>query len=218
MDSKTVNENLKIYDELKSVPETAKKKITGGRISGMTNISPMWRIKRLTEEFGASGIGWYTEVISKEIHEGDNGEKVAIVEINLYVKVDGEWSKPIFGTGGSMLVANEKSGKHTSDEAFKMAYTDAISVACKALGMGADVYYSEEKGMTEETKYDRDDLSFHSILAIKKRVEELLTVKQKNGMDFADMLASMNVSEKQFKQIMGYFDTLDKFEKLVRAL
>ena len=35
---------------------------------------------------------------------------MAIVDINLYVKVDGEWSKPIYGTGGNTLVKQTKSG------------------------------------------------------------------------------------------------------------
>ena len=59
------------------------------------------------------------------------------------MKVDGEWSKPIFGTGGSKLVSIEKkysrgaseasTSLFLSDEAYKMAYTDALSVACKIL-------------------------------------------------------------------------------------
>ena len=36
-----------------------------------------------------------------------------------------------------------------SDEAYKMALTDAISIACKALGMAADVYFANDR-----TKYD----------------------------------------------------------------
>jgi len=38
---------------------------------------------------------------------------------------------------------------YLSDECFKMALTDAISVAAKALGIGADVYFEKDK-----TKYD----------------------------------------------------------------
>ena len=71
-------------------------------------------------------------------------KKIAVVDINLFVKVNGEWSEPIPGTGGSMLIAKEKDGLHTSDECFKMAYTDAISVACKMLGMGADIYWEKD--------------------------------------------------------------------------
>ena len=52
-------ENMTIYDACRSVPETAKKAITAGRLKGKTDINPMWRIKRLTEQFGPCGIGWY---------------------------------------------------------------------------------------------------------------------------------------------------------------
>lgn len=43
-----------------------------------------------------------------------------------------------------MFVSEEKSGLHVSDECYKMALTDAISVACKALGMGADIYWEKD--------------------------------------------------------------------------
>ena len=45
-------------------------------------------------------------------------------------------------------MTKEKQGAYTSDECFKMALTDAISVACKALGFAADVYWDNDK-----TKY-----------------------------------------------------------------
>ena len=47
---------------------------------------------------------------NKEIIEGANGEKIAIVDIDLYVKVNGEWSEAIEGTGGSSFIANERNG------------------------------------------------------------------------------------------------------------
>lgn len=137
--------NLEIYNKLKSVPEQAKKKITGGRLSGMTDIKPMWRIEKLTETFGICGFGWKTIIKNKEIIEGGNGEKIAIVDIDLFVKVNDEWSEAIEGTGGSSFVAKETKGYYTSDECFKMAYTDALSVACKSLGMGANVYWGDTK-------------------------------------------------------------------------
>lgn len=138
-------ENLEIYNQIKEVPEEAQKKIGGGRLKGMTDIKPMWRIQKLTEIFGVCGFGWKAPIKNKEIIEGANGEKIAIVDIDLYVKIDGKWSDPIEGTGGSSFVAKESNGYYTSDECFKMAYTDAISVACKSLGMGADVYWGDSK-------------------------------------------------------------------------
>lgn len=137
--------NLDIYNQLKEVPKEAKKTIGAGRLKGMTDIKPMWRIEKLTEIFGMCGIGWKTVIKNKEIIEGANNEKIAIVDIDLYVKVDGAWSEAIEGTGGSSFVANERNGLYTSDECYKMAYTDALSVACKSLGMGADVYWGDSK-------------------------------------------------------------------------
>lgn len=150
--------NLEIYNQLKSVPEEAKKKITGGRLSGMTDIKPMWRIEKLTEIFGVCGIGWKTIIKNKEIIEGANEEKIAVVDIELYVKVNDKWSEPIEGTGGSSFISKEKNGLYTSDECFKMAYTDALSVACKSLGMGADVYWGDSKyNSNEPTKEEADN-------------------------------------------------------------
>jgi ribosome-binding protein aMBF1 (putative translation factor) len=138
-------DNLSIFNQVKNVPPEAQRVITGGRLTGFTEINPMWRIEKLTEIFGPAGFGWYYEITEKRIEEGAEGEKTVFVDINLYVKQGNEWSKPIQGTGGSMLVAKEKGGMYTSDECFKMALTDAISVACKALGFGADIYAKKDR-------------------------------------------------------------------------
>jgi len=134
--------NLEFYEKGRAVPDNAKKSFNNGKFSG-TDINPMWRIKKLTELFGPAGVGWYVDEVTErnEIH----GETtISIVNLNLYVKVNGEWSKPIYGTGGNVVM--RKSG--ANDEGYKMAYTDALSVACKALGIGADVYFEKDK-----TKY-----------------------------------------------------------------
>lgn len=140
--------NTEIYEKVRAVPENAKKPIRGGRLNGKTDINPMWRIKALTETFGPCGFGWKYEITEKRILEGSDGNVAAFVDINLYVKWNGEWSEAIPGTGGSSFVEKERSGLYTSDECFKMALTDAISVSCKALGFGADVYWDADR-----TKY-----------------------------------------------------------------
>ena len=143
-------ENLAIYNAVRSVPGSAKRQIGAGRLKGKTDINPMWRLKTLTEQFGPCGIGWKYVITDKRLEEGANGEVAAFLDIDLFVKVDGAWSDAIPGTGGSAFVAREKSGLYTSDECFKMALTDAISVACKALGFGADVYWEADR-----SKYDK---------------------------------------------------------------
>lgn len=137
--------NLELYNRVRSVPATAKSPIMGGRMSGKTSIEPMWRIKTLTELFGPCGLGWYYVPV-KKWSETAGGETVVFVDIELYVKFEGEWSKPIAGTGGASLASNQKGGLFVSDECYKMATTDAISVACRQLGIGADVYWEGDKG------------------------------------------------------------------------
>jgi hypothetical protein len=143
-----MSENLNLYNSLKEVPGNAKKPIEAGRLKGKTDINPMWRIKALTEQFGPCGIGWKVEILEERLEPAPNGEIAAFVKINLYFKHNNEWSEAIPGTGGSSFVANEKNGPYVSDECFKMAYTDAISVACKMIGAGASVYWE-----ADQTKY-----------------------------------------------------------------
>lgn len=143
-----MSENLNLYERMRAVPDNAKKPIKGGRLNGMTDISPMWRIKKLTEEFGPCGFGWKYDLCGQWVENGADGVVMAFCNINLFVKQNGEWSEAIPGTGGASLVAKEKGGLYSSDEAYKMALTDALSVACKALGMGADVYWDKD------SKYD----------------------------------------------------------------
>ena len=116
MEKKTIEKNLSLYNEGRSVPEEAKKAFDTGRFKG-TDVNPMWRIKTLTSMFGPAGIGWFTEVKDRYTEQNIDGSVAAFVDINLYVKVDGEWSKPIFGTGGSKLVSIEKKYSRGASEA-----------------------------------------------------------------------------------------------------
>lgn len=144
-------DNMTIYEQARHVPNEAKKPIKGGRLNGMTDINPMYRIKRLTEMFGPCGIGWWYEVVNKQIVNDElTKQRVAFVDILLYYKhpETGDISMGIPGTGGASFLAQESRGPYLSDECFKMALTDAISVSCKALGIAADVYWDKDR-----TKY-----------------------------------------------------------------
>jgi hypothetical protein len=146
--------NMEIWDKVKRPPASALKTIQGGRLKGMSDISPVWRLQAMTEVFGACGSGWHYEIVRLWTEPGTEGQVVAFAQISLFTKDSiGEWSAPIPGIGGSMLIAKEKSGLYTSDEAYKMAVTDALSVAMKALGVASDVYL----GLWDGSKYKQDE-------------------------------------------------------------
>lgn len=194
-------ENLSIYNKYREVPPEAKKEIKGGRMNGKTDINPMWRIKCLTEQFGPCGIGWYYKPVRKWLEQCGN-EIAAFVDIELFVKVDGEWSAPISGTGGSMFAANEKNGIYVSDECYKMATTDAISVACKQLGFGADVYWQADK-----TKYDKPT---EPNMITLSEAEYLKKLVKKKGLDINKVF---NVPVEQLTKEQ-YVQALKQLEKV----
>lgn len=183
-------ENLEIYESVRAVPKEAQKEIKGGRLNGMTDINPMWRIKKLTEEFGPCGIGWKYEVVNKWLETAMAKDEItANVEIKLYYKWKGEWSEPVPGIGGSMLVAAEKKGLYVNDECYKMALTDAISVACKSLGMGADIYW--QKDNTKYNDQKRENVHNENCpvvpLASREQKERFMAACQMYQLDYKDI-------------------------------
>ncbi len=144
------NPNLSIFNKVRKVPDNALKQINAGRLKGMSDVNPVWRILAMTDTFGVCGVGWKYE-ITKQWTEIYGNEIKGFCNINMFIKVDGEWSDAIPGTGGASFVAMERNGVYVSDEVYKMALTDALSVAMKSIGVAADIYFS--KGADLGTKY-----------------------------------------------------------------
>lgn len=205
-------ENLVLWDKVRKVEDDYKERITGGRLNGKTSIKPIWRIKKLTEEFGVIGIGWYYEILDKRFEKGSNDEISVFVDIALYVKQADIWSKPIIGTGGSSYVAKEKGGLYTSDEAVKMAVTDAIGVACKNLGFAADVYSGGAADAEDKYAMKKADESFHDVLIIKSRIEKLLTQKMKEVGGIDNVAKQIGISAKDLQSYLSMADRLLTFE------
>jgi len=212
------NENMKIYETCREVPKEAQKTIGAGRLKGYTDINPMWRIKKLTEMFGICGIGWKLKTVKKWTEQGAGNEVFAFVDIELYVKVNNEWSDAIEGTGGHKLIIGETKGLHNNDEAYKMATTDAISVACKMLGVGADIYWDKDK-----TKYDKPSESIKESpineKVTEKQLKELFDICKKKDMSEAKLNASIKktygledkkeLNQEQFSAIMKFLSGLE---------
>ena len=195
-------EKMEIYNRVRSVPDEAKKAISAGRLKGMTDINPMWRIKKLTEEFGPCGIGWWTKVTDRWT-ETIGDETCAFVDLELYIKVGDEWSKPITGSGGSKLATKERSGIYVSDECYKMAETDALSVACKKLGIGADVYFSADRTKYSQTVDDSKKIGAND-------VKILIDYLQKNGISGQKIIERYRVKELSDLTQKRYIEITDK--------
>lgn len=173
------------YQKLARPPEWALRTIQGGRLKGKTDINPQWRYEVMDEVFGACGFGWKYEIENLWTEPGANGEITAHAIVRVYVKKDNDWSSPIPGVGGSMLVTKEKTGLNTSDEAFKMAVTDALSVALKYLGVAADIY----KNLWDGSKYK--ELPKEPDLITKEQIKIL----EELNTDMANLVKACKVTD-----------------------
>lgn len=186
--------NLEVYDKLKTVPKEHLKTIKAGRLKGMSDIKPQWRIQRMTEIFWICWIGWRVWNVSFH-YESYWDETVCNCRLDLYVKHEEKWSEWIPWTWGSRFSTKESKGMYVSDEAEKMSYTDALSVAMKMIGVASDIYmglwndskYSNAQDWQGETK-SKTDVLLENIQNAKD-IEELLWYK--------DEIENTCVSEKQ---------------------
>lgn len=140
---------MELYNKLRAVPVEAQKTIESGRLAGMTNITPQWRYQQMTAVFGPCGIGWKADPPTFAFQTVGNGQTIVFCSTNLYVRTEsGEWSDPIHGEGGNLLMTANPFTKELepNDEACKSAFTDAISSAAKMLGLAADIYFRTGDG------------------------------------------------------------------------
>ncbi len=144
--SRAVTANTEIWDKLRRVPpEHLKGFQRAGGFKG-TAIKPMWTIHRMTEVYGPVGKAWGIDPPSfQTVTAGDE----ILVYCTVGVWISREAEGRFYGVGGDKVRAMFGSGPRNDDEAFKKAYTDALTNALKMLGAGADVHM----GLWDGNKY-----------------------------------------------------------------
>ena len=143
----TESTNTAIWDKLgKTDPKQTKPFKRGGGFSG-TAIKPMWSYRRMTEEFGPCGDGWGVQKPEFQVVPGPEGEVLVFCTAGIWY--GGDDTRVVYGVGGDKAVGKNKYGLNSDDEAFKKAFTDAVTNALKLIGVGADVHM----GMFDDNKY-----------------------------------------------------------------
>ncbi len=139
--------NLELWDKVRRVPEEHLKGFKrGGGFSG-TAIKPMWSIHKMTEVFGPCGQGWGIDKPDFQVVAAGN-ETLVFCTVRVW---HGSTGQPnfVYGVGGDKVLAVFSSGPKPDDEAFKKAYTDAVTNALKLIGVGADIHM----GLWDGNKY-----------------------------------------------------------------
>lgn len=152
-----MNDNTQIWDKLgKTDPKHTKTFKRAGGFEG-TAIKPMFSYRRMTEEFGPCGTGWGVGEPVFQVVQGDNREVLVYCTASIWYRAVDSDVATVYGVGGDKIVtyikANEKYKRperwENDDEAFKKAFTDAVTNALKLIGVGADVHM----GMFDDNKY-----------------------------------------------------------------
>lgn len=138
--------NTEIWDALgKTDPAHTKAFSRSGGFRG-TAVKPIWIQRRLTEQFGAAGIGWGVNEPKFEFVHASEGEVLVYCTVSAW---HGDKTNVLWGVGGDKAVSRNKNGLFVDDEACKKAFTDAVGNAFKSLGVAADVHM----GLFDDDKY-----------------------------------------------------------------
>lgn len=155
-----MSENTKIWDLLgRTDPAHTQQFKRGGGFKG-TAIKPIWSFRRMTEEFGPCGIGWGVNEPSFQVVQGDNREVLVYCTASVWYRYGDETTRTVFGVGGDKIVTHIRASEQynrperweNDDEAFKKAFTDAVTNALKLIGVGADVHM----GRFDDNKYVKE--------------------------------------------------------------
>lgn len=144
--------NLELWDKVSRVPKEHLKAFDRGNFKG-TAIKPAWAIKTLTEALGPVGDAWSIGAPDFTLVDGVKGEKLVYCVVSVTMPNGGR----VVGVGGDKvtkyIAPNEKYNRperwENDDEAFKKAYTDALTNALVKLGVGADIHM----GLWDGNKY-----------------------------------------------------------------
>ena len=198
-------DNMRFWDKLKKPPTNMLKKITFGAMKGKSSIDPVWRMKAITEVFGPVGFGWNYEILRKEVFDVSEGQKLAVVDVRMWLK-DGEaGSRHFDGTGSSMLISIANRGKsnqymNTNDEAFKMATTDALSVCFKATGAAAEIYLGHFDGV----KYFNQEEPDTGPTISDEQLADLESLSAEVGAEYRKFCDYLGVAELHFLPAKRY--------------
>lgn len=216
--------NLELWNKVSKPPEKMLKKIGGGRLKGMTDINPQWRILALTEQFGICGIGWKYLIDKLWTEKGTDEQSLAFAQISLFINIDNNWSDAIVGVGGSMMIDKEsnkwaKEGEekykyNQNDECYKMAITDALSVACKMIGIGAEIYLGNWNGSKyinqEDKQTDILEDSVREEVSLIESYEELKSFYSTNKNKYNKYAWFNKVIEARKVELESIGEALDK--------
>lgn len=111
---------------------------------------------------------------------------------------------------GSLVVYEDTLNQLRIANAHARAFVKGVAIHT---GLGFSLWCTDK-----DTEPDPDDLSGHSIIAIKRRIETELTAKMQRGMDMDDILSTLRINRRQFDNTMKAIDNIQWLESQILKL
>lgn len=143
--------------------------------------------------------------------ENKDGRKTGCWFVSVEIHVDDRiftMDMPLMN--GSLVVYEDTLNQLRIANAHARAFVKGVAIHT---GLGFSLWCTDK-----DTEPDPDDLSGHSIVAIKRRIETELTAKMQRGMDMDDILSAIGINRRQFDNTMKAVDNIQWLESQILKL
>lgn len=143
--------------------------------------------------------------------ENKDGRKTGCWFVSVETHIDDlEFTMDMPLMNGSLVVYEDTLNQLRISNAHARAFVKGVAIYT---GLGFSLWTSEK-----DTEQDPDDLSGHSIMAIKRRIETELTSIMQRGMDMDDILSGIGINRRQFDNTMKAIDNIQWLENQILKL
>ena len=143
--------------------------------------------------------------------ENKDGRRTGCWFVSVEIHIDDRtFTMDIPLMNGSLVVYEDTLNQLRISNAHARAFVKGVAIHT---GLGFSLWCTDK-----DTEPDPDDLSGHSILAIKRRIETELTAKMQRGMDMEDILSALRINRRQFDNTMKAIDNIQWLESQILKL
>lgn len=150
--------------------------------------------------------------MSDQVFEDSKGNKNRCYEVRVHIVIDElEFDAQFPLMNGSNPVKDNSMSQQRVWNAQTRAFVKGVAIRT---GLGFDLWLKNDI----ESKSTEDDLTKHSLFAIKERMQQAYTRAIKKRMSTKEIAEAVMMTEDEIKVIFTYFEQLDRFEQKLNAL
>lgn len=150
--------------------------------------------------------------MSDQVFTDSKGNSNRCYEVRVHIVIDElEFDAQFPLMNGSNPVKDNSMSQQRVWNAQTRAFVKGVAIRT---GLGFDLWLKNDI----EGKSTEEDLSKHSLFAIKERMQQAYTRAIKKKMSTKDIAEAMMMTEDEVKVMFTYFDQLDRFEQKLNAL